>query len=470
MKLIAIWILISLICLGAVSCKKADEGLKPNVIIIFTDDQGYQDLGCFGSPNIKTPNLDQMANEGTRFTNFYVTASVCCPSRASILTGRYSVRNGIGGVLLPGAKGMRSSEITIAEFLKQAGYKTACFGKWHLGDQEQSLPTAQGFDEYYGLPYSNDMHLGAAQEFSPDAVFTNGYTLEKAKKDIAFNASHTRQEIEEQGLRNLVPLLDGTKIVEYPANQGTLTKRYFERTINFINKAGKEPFFVYLTPNMPHIPLFASTEFEGTSERGLYGDVVEEIDWNVGKLMSFLKENDLDKNTMVFFTSDNGPWLGYGDMAGSADPLRGGKFTNYEGGVRVPCVMRWPGIWEEGKTSDAIISTLDFLPTIAHYAGVEIPENLIDGKDISRHLENTNMDLSQEIIYYTKGTEIVGVRKGEWKYLPHSGARNITKDSEPELFNLKNDIEETRNVYDVYPEIVDTLSELIINYNQSVRN
>lgn len=427
---------------------------QPNVIIIFTDDQGYQDLGCYGSPKIKTPHIDLLAQQGIQFTDFYVSASVCSPSRASLLTGRYSFRNGVGGVFFPDAKGMNTEEITIAEVLKTAGYNTACFGKWHLGDNKANLPLAQGFDAYYGIPYSNDMYIGSKMEFATDVKFREGYDLAKAQCDQAFIATHKskRQEIKEKGIKELCPLFEGNKIVEYPCEQSSLTQRYFDRAIQFIDKSENTPFFIYLTPAMPHVPLFASSQFKGKSERGLYGDVIEEIDWHTGQLIQHLEKKGIEKNTIIIYTSDNGPWLGYKENAGTALPLRDGKFSNYEGGVRVPCIMSWPGQWESGKISHSIASTLDLLPTIAHYAKAKLPNRTIDGNNLAQHLENTHQPISNNIILYTKGKNIAGIRQGDWKYLPNSGARHAKEDSPAELYNLKDDISESTNLIESHPE------------------
>lgn len=470
-KILIASILVAFLAVGF-SKSTAKKNEKPNVIIIFTDDQGYNDVGCYNSPKIKTPNLDKMAFEGIRTTNFYVSSSICSPSRASLLTGRYSFRNGVGGVFFPDNKGMKAEEITLAEILKTNGYKTACFGKWHLGDIAGHLPTDQGFDEYFGIPYSNDMYIGKKQAFAENVTFRDGYTLEKAKEDQVFNGENkrNRKAIKEKGIKELCPLMEGSEIVEYPCDQATLTKRYFERAMKFVDKVKDEPFFMYITPAMPHVPLFASEKFKGTSERGLYGDVIEEIDYYIGELLEYLKEKDLDENTMVIFTSDNGPWLGYKDHAGSAAPLRDGKFTNYEGGVRVPCIFHWPGKWEAGKTSDQILSTLDFLPTIAHYTGASLPETEIDGYNISNHLEDVTKKAGAEIMYYTKNKSIYGVRVGDWKYLPNSGARKAKPGDTPELFNLKLDVSEKNNVYDKYPEKVKELEVAIAKKRASLKN
>ena len=266
----------------------------PNVIIIMADDQGYQDLGCFGSPKIKTPHIDRMAKEGMRFTDFYSGASVCTPSRAALLTGCYASRVGNLGVLFPrDNRGLNPSEITLAELLKTKGYATACIGKWHLGHHKEFLPTSQGFDSYYGVPYSNDMTIDPKQPLADDIVLREGVTMEMLK-------DHTK--------KNLVPLMRDDKIVEYPADQSTLTKRYTEEAIHFIKSNREKPFFIYLPHSMPHIPVYASPEFEGKSEIGLYGDSIEELDWSTGRILDTLRELQLDRNTLVVYTSDNGPW------------------------------------------------------------------------------------------------------------------------------------------------------------------
>ncbi len=472
MKKGLLFLFVSILSFGCKSNKNTDTNSlkkeKPNVVIIFTDDQGYQDLSCYNSPKIKTPNLDALSATGVKLTDFYVTASVCSASRASLLTGRYPYKNGVKSVFFPDAKGMNSSEITIAEMLKNAGYNTGCFGKWHLGDLKGSLPIDQGFDRYYGIPYSNDMYIGYNQYFSENVRFTKGYNLEKAKGDQVFVKNSSRDEIKKKGIREFVPLFEDDKIIEYPCDQSTLTQRYFDKAINFIDSSNDAPFFAYITPSMPHVPLFASKKFEGTSERGLYGDVIEEIDWYVGKLIKHLKEKGVYNNTMIFFASDNGPWLGYKDHAGSALPLRDGKFTNYEGGVRVPCIMQWPEKWEKGTVNSNIISTLDILPTIAHYTGATLPSISIDGRNIAKLLEGKNME--ETLMFYTQKGKIMGVRKGYWKYMPNSGKRNADRGDLPELFNLKTDISERYNVYETYPDIVNELAMLITKESQNIKH
>ena len=305
----------------------------PNFVIIFADDLGYGDLACFGAEKIKTPNLDRMAAEGLRFTSFYSCADVCTPSRAGLLTGRYPVRFGMTPVLFPHSKtGIPAEELTIAELLKGEGYATACVGKWHLGHLPEYLPTQHGFDQYYGIPYSNDMDKG-----NP-------------------------------------PLMRDTEIIENPVDQTTLTRRYTEEAVAFIEKNADKPFFLYMPHTFTHVPLYASDAFLGKSEGGLYGDVVEEIDWSVGEVLKAIKDAGVDENTLVVFTSDNGPWLRFGDHGGSAGPLRDGKGTTFEGGMRMPTIARWPGTIEAGRTDNRIAATLDFLPTFAELAGATVPD------------------------------------------------------------------------------------------------
>lgn len=383
---------------------------KPNVVIIFTDDQGYQDLGCYGSPLIQTPSIDGMAREGLKLTDFYVSASVSSASRAGLLTGRLNTRNGVKGVFFPESEGMSSEEITLAEALKEQGYATGCFGKWHLGDLKGHLPTDQGFDKYFGIPYSNDMYIGPSQKFASSAVFREGYTLSEAKADQDFVRNAPNRATIKKRLNGVSPLFEGDEIIEYPCDQSTTTRRYFDKAIEFVGQNKEKPFFVYITPSMPHIPLFASEQFRGKSKRGLYGDVVEEIDWNVGRFLDYLDQQGLAENTLVIFASDNGPWLGYKEDSGSADPLRGGKFSYYEGGVRVPCILRWKGTIPAGVTSDAIIASIDLFPTIMHYVGCKSFRQEIDGVDISSFLKNPSLRLRDEYVY-VRGGEVHGYVK-----------------------------------------------------------
>lgn len=439
---------------------------KPNIVIIFTDDQGYQDLGCYGSPLIQTPAIDGMAREGLKLTDFYVSASVSSASRAGLLTGRLNTRNGVKGVFFPESEGMPSEEITLAEALKEQDYATGCFGKWHLGDLKGHLPTDQGFDKYFGIPYSNDMYIGPSQKFASNAVFRDGYTLSEAKADQDFVRNAPNRATIKKRLNSVSPLFEGDEIIEYPCDQSTTTRRYFDKAIEFVGQNKEKPFFVYITPSMPHIPLFASEQFRGKSKRGLYGDVVEEIDWNVGRFLNYLDQQGLAESTLVIFASDNGPWLGYKEDSGSADPLRGGKFSYYEGGVRVPCILRWKGTIPAGVTSDAIIASIDLFPTIMHYAGCRLFRQKIDGVDISSFLENPSLRLRDEYVY-VKGGEVHGIRKGDWVYLPKTGNSKFKEGDVPELFNLKRDIGETNNLHLEYPEKVKELQEVMQLYQAS---
>ncbi|MGI9545626.1 MAG: sulfatase family protein [Flavobacteriaceae bacterium] len=414
----------------------------PNFIIIFADDLGYGDLGSYGHPSIATPNLDKLAEEGQKWTNFYAAASVCTPSRASILTGRLSVRSGMTShkrrVLFPDSKyGLPRSEITLAEKLREAGYRTACIGKWHLGHKERYLPTNNGFDYYFGIPYSNDMdRVGEldSQEYwsQPDSLITTEN----------FN----------------VPLLRNTEIIERPANQNTITKRYSEEAVSFIKRSNGEPFFLYLAHSLPHVPLFASERFIGKSRRGLYGDVVEEIDHGIGLILKTLKEEGLYKNTVVVFTSDNGPWLTFKKNGGSAGLLRAGKGTTWEGGMRVPGIFWGPGIVKPGTRYD-IGSTMDLYTTFISMAGIDLPEDrIIDGFDISQTLQ-TGKPSSRKQLFYYRGTDIYALRYGAYKaHFITEGAYGEFGGKEthnpPLLYNLAEDPSETTNIADKHPDIL----------------
>ena len=423
-------------CLSAVAA-------KPNFIIIFLDDQGYQDLGCFGSPNIKTPNIDRMAAEGMRFTDFYSADSVCTPSRAALLTGCYPRRVGGLGVLFPrDHHGLNTEETTIPEMLRKSGYKTAMVGKWHLGHLPEFLPTNHGFDSYYGIPYSNDMTIADDMKLARDLLLREGVTMENiwTKK------------------RDWVPLMRNDEVIEYPCDQNTVTKRYTEQAVEFIKKSKDGPFFLYMPHTMPHVPLFVSPEFEGKSEQGLYGDCIEEIDWSVGEILKTIKELGIDKNTMIFYCSDNGPWhfeanatdKVKGNMnrrtGGSALPLRGYKFQQWEGGMREPTVMWWPGRIPAGKLCSEVAGTIDILPTLAALSGSALPEETIDGKSIVPLIEGKSGAKSPHEAYFYR-TE--AVRCGEWKLKGR------------ELFNLKRDISESTDLAKDHPEIVERLKKLL---------
>jgi len=424
----------------------ADE--RPNVVLIFTDDQGYQDVGCFGSPLIETPNLDRMADEGMKFTDFYVGAPVCSASRAALMTGCYCARVSLTGVLFPrNNTGLNPDEVTIAEVLKGRGYTTKCIGKWHLGHLPEFLPTAQGFDSYFGIPYSNDMTIDPNMQLAEDVVLREGMTRERIKS--------------EKPRGNWVPLMRNEQVVEYPCDQSTLTKRYTEEAVRFIRESKDGPFFLYLPHTMPHVPLFASDDFRGKSDRGLCGDVIEEIDWSVGQVLAALKETGVDEKTLVIFTSDNGPWLSKGEHGGCALPLRDGKFTTYEGGMRLPCIMRLPGKIPAGKTCSEVAATIDLLPTLAALAGAELPEGrTIDGKDIWPLMSGQPGAKSPHAAYFYRGN---AVREGKWKL--HVRANSTVKDQPagpcPQLYDLSADVGETTNLAEKHPEIVARLTGLI---------
>ncbi|WP_242093513.1 sulfatase family protein [Aestuariivivens sediminicola] len=410
----------------------------PNVIIIFVDDMGYGDLSCYGHPTIRTPHIDRMANEGMRFTQFYVAASVCTPSRAGLLTGRYPIRTGLVGGIMRGRvlfpnddNGLQPDEVTIAEVLKQKDYKTMAVGKWHLGHLPQYLPMVHGFDDYFGIPYSNDMDYIPAKDGQP------GYCN--------------------------VPLMYNTDIIERPANQHTLTRRYTEEAVNFIKNNKEDPFFLYLAHSMPHIPLFASSEFEGRSKRGLYGDVLEELDWSTGQILNTLKELLLDKRTLVIFTSDNGPWLVQKQNGGSSGLLKEGKGTTWEGGQRVPMIAWWPGQVPEGEVNTSLSTSLDLLPTIAAIAEVDLPDKIIDGQNIVPLLRNEEAIDHAPFMFY-RGNKIYAVRMGPWK--AHFITQTVYPSGPPKyhnpplLYDLENDPSEKYDLSAMHPDIIKTMTDV----------
>ncbi len=416
----------------------------PNFVIVFIDDMGYADVGCFGAQGYETPNIDRLAAEGVRFTDFYAAASSCTPSRAALMTGCYPQRVGLPNVLGPLAKiGISDQEVTIAQMLKPLGYATACFGKWHLGDEPQFLPTRHGFDEYFGLPYSNDMW--------------------------------PRHPENPKGYPEL-PLVEGDKIIQLDPDQTQLTTWYTQRAVRFIEKNKDRPFFLYLPHSMCHVPLHVSDKFRGKSKQGLFGDVVMEIDWSVGQVMSTLKRVGIDRNTMVVFCSDNGPWLSYGDHAGSARPLREGKGTTFDGGQREPTIIRWPGRIPGGRVCREPVSTMDILPTIAHLTGATLPDHAIDGKDIWPVIAGESGAKSpHEAFFYYQGWALEAVRSGRWKlHLAHGyrtlagrsgGTGGIPAKYEQAkigvaLFDLETDIGEQRDVAAEHPDIVARLQQL----------
>ena len=443
-KLISILSIALILLIGA--CSK-QTSKPPNIIIIFTDDQGYADLGCFGAKGFETPNIDRLAEEGMRFSNFYVSEAVCSASRSSLLTGCYAQRVGIRGALSPFAMtGLNPEEETIASILKEQGYSTCMVGKWHLGNLPEFYPTNYGFDEYLGLPYSNDM-------------WPVGY--DGKRMDEGFKSIYPELPLIEND-----SIIDTFKTLE---DQNRITGLYTERAIDFIKNNQDGPFFLYLAHSMVHVPLAVSDNFRGSSEQGMYGDVMQEVDWSVGSIMETLRELELDKNTLVIFTSDNGPWLNFGNHGGSAFPLREGKGNAWEGGVRVPCVMYYPGIIPAGSETHQMASTLDLLPTIAAITGAELPEKEIDGVNIYALLYGDEQaNPRNEFIYYYQGG-LNAVRRGDWKLVVPHKYRSYAgvepgMDGLPgpysrgtaglELYNLKEDVSESNDVSADHPEVV----------------
>lgn len=427
---------------------KKKEELKPNFVIIFTDDQGYGDLSCFGGEHVYTPNIDQMAAEGTKLTSFYVAAAVCTPSRAALMTGCYPRRNDMAvgtdfAVLLAAdPKGLNPDEVTIAEVLKSTGYKTGMFGKWHLGDQPAFLPTRQGFDEFFGLPYSHDIH-----------------------------PYHTNQK--KYNFPSL-PLLEGEKVIEMDPDADYLTQRITERAVGFIEKNKEEPFFMYVPHPIPHRPLHASPPFmtevseeikealkreknsvDYKTRDKIYTNAISEIDWSVGQILDALKKNGLDGNTLVIFTSDNGP------SKGLAIPLRGKKGSTYEGGMRMPTVIRWPGKIPAGQVNDEIMTTMDLLPTFAQLSGAALPaDRVLDGKDIMPVLSD-KAHSPHYAFFYHKGNILAAVRSGKWK-LHVDGEQPIA------LYDLERDISESTNVLERNRSIADKLLSYIKDFQEDI--
>lgn len=420
---------------------------SPNIVVILTDDMGYADVGAYGSPQIRTPNLDNMANQGMKFTEFYVE-SLCSPSRAALLTGSYARRVGVTTVFWPDSDdGLNPEEITIAEVLKEEGYATAAIGKWHLGHRKPFLPTNQGFDYYFGLPFSNDM----------------GPNARPAK-----------------GPYDPLPVMRNEEVIERGPDQSKLTKRYTDEAIRFIEENQDEPFFVYLAHTMPHVPLHASEDFRGKSDFGLYGDVVEELDWSTGQILDALDDMNLTENTLVVFLSDNGPWLQKGADGGLATPLREGKGTSWEGGHRVPAIMKWPERIPANTTNDAMVTIMDLFPTIANLVGADMPDDrVIDGKDIWPLLTEQADESPHEVYFYYRLNQLQAVRLGEWK-LHLEGMRrdynNVHYDysddfnfrQREELYNLKEDVGEQRNLVLDHPEIVKKLRRAVEEHKKEI--
>ncbi len=427
-----------------ISCSPKTD--KPvNFIIIYLDDVGYGDITLTGAVGYSTPNLDQMAANGMFFSHYYSPQAVCSASRAGLLTGCYPNRIGFRGALNHTAKtGINADEETIAEVLKKKNYATAAFGKWHLGHHKQFLPTHNGFDEYFGIPYSNDMwpNHPTTKNFYPP-----------------------------------LPLIEGDEVIETNPDQSRFTTEFTERAISFIHKNKDNPFFVYLAHPMAHVPLFVSDKFKGKSEQGLYGDVMMEIDWSVGQILKSLKELHLEENTLVIFTSDNGPWINYGNHAGSTGGLREGKGTTYEGGQRVPCLMYWEGTISPGTVNNNLISGIDFLPTIAEIAGTSLPERKIDGVNLFPLIKGETVEPPRKsFYYYYRNNNLEAVQDGQWKLVfPHRGRTyegfepgkdgmpgGADENSEVEagLYDLRRDPGERYNLLEVHPDIIERLEKM----------
>jgi len=427
---------------------------SPNVVVIFIDDMGYADIGPFGAKGYATPHLDRMAKEGRKFTDFYVTQAVCSASRAGLLTGCYNVRVGILGALGPkSTHGINENEMTLAEVCKQKGYATACYGKWHLGHHKKFLPMQHGFDDYFGLPYSNDMW-----PYHPGVLHL---PMEQRLKKWAH-----------------LPLIDGNSIINPRVtgkDQEQLTTQYTERAVQFIEKNKNNPFFVYLPHSMVHVPLYVSDKFKGKSGAGLFGDVMMEVDWSVGQILETLRKHKLEKDTLVIFTADNGPWLSYGDHAGSAAPLREGKGTMFDGGCRESTLMWWPGTIPAGSVCKTPAMTIDILPTVADLIDAKLPNHTIDGKNIINLVKGASDESPQEAYYFYYGKQLQAIRMGKWKlHFPH-GYRTMagkpggkggipTKYSQARidlsLFDLDKDIGETTDVKEKHPEILAKMQQL----------
>jgi arylsulfatase A len=424
--------------------RAADAPVKPNIVLILMDDMGYGDIGPF-NPRTKnrTPHLDRMAREGMKLTSFYA-APVCTPSRAQVLTGCYAKRVSLPAVIFPAAPvGLSADEATVAGLLKKQGYATMAIGKWHVGDQPEFLPTQRGFDHYLGLPYSNDM--GGEWDGAPDAP---------------------------QGQRKPpLPLVRDDKVIETlkPADQDRLTERYTDEAVKFLRAHKDEPFFLYLPHTAVHVPLHPGKDFRGQSANGTYGDWVEEADASTGRVLDTLRELKLDEKTLVVFTSDNGPWLTQGKNGGEAGPLRGGKGGIYEGGMREPTIVWWPGHVAAGSTSDAVAGNIDLLPTFVNLAGGTVPaDRKIDGADLSPLLLGKTMDSPRAAHYYFNGNRLEAVRSGPWKLAIAPQSENVGKPKEeekapfvPKLYNLDTDIGEKTDVAEKHPDVVKRLQELV---------
>lgn len=459
MKKLSYIILFVLPVFGLNACKDYIPDISsPNIVIIFCDDMGYGDIGSYGATGYETPNLDRLAVNGLRFTDFLSAHGACSASRTALLTGCYANRLNMPQVFSPGSQtGINPDEMTIAELLRQKGYATGIFGKWHLGDLEPFLPLQHGFDEYLGIPYSNDMW---PVDYDGGPITKNSIKPGKANYPP-------------------LPLLENNQLIEYLEgldDQDRLTTRYTERAVSFIEKHRDEPFFLYLPHSMPHVPLGVSDKFRGKSEQGLYGDVVMEIDWSLGQIINTLDENDLLENTLLIFTSDNGPWLNYGNHAGSTGGLKEGKGTSMEGGVREPCIMHWPAVIAPGQVSSSLASTIDILPTIAEITGTKLPGHKIDGLSILPILRgDKDAQPRKTFYYYYHSNNLEAVRMGQWKLVfphDHRSYENVLPGNdgfpgpysqgraEYALYNLRRDPGERYDVKEQHPAILEEMEKL----------
>ena len=418
------------------------DPVKPNIVVIFVDDMGYADIGPFGATKQKTPNLNRMAAEGMKLTSFYA-ASVCSASRAQLMTGCYQARVSVPNVFShEDVKGLNPAEVTVAERLKPLGYSTACIGKWHLGVQSTFLPTRQGFDKYFGIPYSNDMQNRPAS-----------------------------------GGEAVLPLLDGETVTELLTEdqQSTLMERYTTEAVSFINDNQSNPFFLYLAYNAIHTPIHPGSAFKGGSDNGQVGDLIEEVDWSVGQILDKIRSLNLIGQTFVLFTSDNGPWLIKGTDSGSSGPLRGGKSTTWEGGCRVPAIAWWPGRILPSSVSDVVMGTIDFLPTAVSMASGTVPDvPVIDGRDMSPVLLDNSTQSPRNAHFYFNDFDLQAVRQGPWKLAvapqPNASGSGVAPDAvvNPRLYNLNNDIGERVNIAADNPDVVKTLQTLATQFSTKI--
>ena len=447
---------LSILLLALTSCSNTNEQSKPNFVIIFMDDLGYGDIENFGAINYQTPNISNMVNRGMLFTNFYSAQAVCSASRAGLLTGTYPNRIGISGALMPYSEhGLHEDEKTIAEILKEKGYSTGIFGKWHLGHQDKFLPTNHGFDTYLGIPYSNDMW---PVDFKGEQISDTSNWRKKSYPQLPL--------IEDEKIVREIKTLD---------DQAELTTIFTEKSVDFINENKDNPFFLYVPHPMPHVPIAVSKKFLGKSDQGLYGDLMMEIDWSVGKIINALEQNNIIDNTLIIFTSDNGPWLNFGNHAGSTGGLREGKGTSFEGGQRVPTVMMWPNVIPAGKIANQLSSAIDILPTVSHIVDGNLPKHKIDGINIMEILKGEKVNPRKEFYYYYGNNNLEAVRKDNWKLiLPHTSRsyKGVLPNNDGfpgnynsittglELYNLRRDPGEEYDVIKKYPNIAKELEEL----------